>query len=205
MTVVESNDICDSAQLFNFIRSMSPDFELHKDFLSTESLHGYTQGEDIFEAVKKSCLESDLDIKCQRGHCTDGAPAMLGGQQGFVTRFTIFVAEAYSNNNVTSIHSIIHQGALYAKVTYFSDTLSKDKQIIIYIRSNALRHRQFRALLDESEEYLEDALYYNEVRWISQGQTACRVLSLRREISTFYVAKNKQCPLDNSKYLVALA
>ena len=117
---------------------------------------------------------------------------MLGMQQGFVTRFTIFVVEEYSNNNVTSIHCIIHQEALCAKGTDFSDTLCQVGQIIIYIRSNALRHRQFRALHDDSEESPVNALCYTPVRWLSQGQTACRVLNLRREISTFYATKNKQ-------------
>ena len=48
---------------------------------------------------------------------------MLGKQQGFGTRFAIFVDEEYNNNNVTIIHCIFHQGALCAKVTDFSDTL----------------------------------------------------------------------------------
>ena len=71
-------------------------------------------------------------------------------------------------------------------VTDFSDTLSLAKQIITYIRRNALRHRQFRALLDDSEESLEDVLFNTPVRWLSQGRIACRVLNQRREISTFY-------------------
>ena len=158
-----------------------------------ESLHGNTQEEDTFEAEKKSCLESYLNMECLTGLCIDGAPAMLGRQQGFVTRFSKFVAKEYSNNNVTSIHCIIHQKALCTKVTDFSGTLSQVKQIIIYIRSKARRHGQFRALLDDSEESLEDVLCYTPVRWLSQGQTECRVLNLRREISTFYATNNKLC------------
>ena len=170
-----------------------------------ESLNGNKPGEDIYEAAKKSCLESDLDMKCLRGLCTDGAPVMLHRQQGFVTCFTEYAAEEYNNNNVTIIHSIIHQEAFCAKVTDFSDTLSQVKQIIIYIRSNALRNRQFRALLNDSEECLEDVPCHTPVRWLSQGQTACRLLNLRREISTFYATRNKQCPLDNSNFMVVLA
>ena len=98
-----------------------------------ESLHGNTQGEDIFEAIKKSCLESDLDMTYLKVLCNVGAPVMLG-RQGFVTRFTKFVAE-YSNNNVISIHCNIHQEALCANVTDFSNTLSQVRQIIIYNRS----------------------------------------------------------------------
>ena len=89
LAVGESNCIWDYAQLLIFIRSLSPDIELHEDFLSMESLHG----EDILNAVKKSCLESDFAMKCLRGLSTDGAPAMLGRQHGFIMRFTIFVAE----------------------------------------------------------------------------------------------------------------
>ena len=103
----------------------------------------------------------------------------------------------YNNNNVTSIHCSIHQEALCANVTDFSDTLSQVNKIIIYIRSNALRHRRLRALLDDSDECLDDVLYYATVLWLSQGQTASRVLNLRREISTFYSTNNKQCHLDN--------
>ena len=103
------------------------------------------------------------------------------------------------------IHCIIHQEALCAKVTYFSDTLSQVKQISIYIWSTALWHQQFCALLDDSEQSLDDVMYYTPVQWFSQGQTACRVLNRRREISTFYATKKKQCTLDNSNFLVALA
>ena len=42
LAVDESNDICDSAQLLIFIRILSPDNELHKDFLPIKSLHGNT-------------------------------------------------------------------------------------------------------------------------------------------------------------------
>ena len=157
-----------------------------------ESLHGNTQGKN-------------LDIKCLSRLCTDDAPATLGRQKRFVTRFAKFVAEEYDNNNVTSIHCIIHQGALCAKVTDFNDTLRRARQIIIYFRSKSLRHRQLRALLYDCEESLENILCYTPVRWLFQGQTVCRVFNLRREISTFYSTKNKQCTLDNSKFLVAMA
>ena len=69
-------------------------------------------------------------MECLRVLCTDGAPAMLGWQQRFVTRFTKFVEEENNNNNLTSIHCIIHQEALCAKVNDFSDTLSQVRQNI---------------------------------------------------------------------------
>ena len=77
LAVDESNDICDSAQLLIFIRILSTDFEAHEDLLSMKTLSGNTRGEDIFEAVKESSLELNLDMSCLRDICTDGAPAMV--------------------------------------------------------------------------------------------------------------------------------
>ena len=48
-------------------------------------------------------------------------------------------------------------------------------------------------------------LYHVPVWWLLQGETACCVLNLWWEILMFYATKNKQCPLDNSNFLVALA
>ncbi|OAF67748.1 hypothetical protein A3Q56_04426 [Intoshia linei] len=83
LAVDESTDICDSAQLLIFVRSLSSDFITHEDLLSMETLRGIACGVDIFEAVKKSCRDSNLDMKNLRGICSDGAPAMIGRKQGF--------------------------------------------------------------------------------------------------------------------------
>ena len=53
-----------------------------------ETLATRTRGEDIFITVKNACIRSGLDLKYLRGICTDGAPAMTGNQQGFVTKFS---------------------------------------------------------------------------------------------------------------------
>ncbi|XP_029654728.1 protein ZBED8-like [Octopus sinensis] len=100
LTIDESNDICDSAQLIIFIRTLSFDFEIHKDFLSMKSLPGNVRSQDIFEIVEQCCLEFKLDMTCLRGICTDGAPAMLGRKQGFVARLTEYVSEEYNNKSV---------------------------------------------------------------------------------------------------------
>ncbi|OAF64123.1 hypothetical protein A3Q56_08167 [Intoshia linei] len=97
-SVDELTDICDSAQLLIFVRSLSPDFIIHEDLISMETLCGV----DIFEAVKKSCRDSNLDMKNVRDICNDGAPAMIGRKQGFVARLTEYVGVKYKNNRVTN-------------------------------------------------------------------------------------------------------
>ena len=53
-----------------------------------ETLATRTRGEHIFIAVKNASICSGLDLKYLRGICTEGAPAMTGNQQGFVSRIT---------------------------------------------------------------------------------------------------------------------
>ena len=80
-----------------------------------ETLATRTRGEDIFIAVKNACICSGLDLKYLRGICTNGAPAMTGNQQGFVTTFSNYVSHKYDNKEFINFHCIIHQEALRAK------------------------------------------------------------------------------------------
>ena len=60
--------------------------------------------------------------------------------------------------------------------------VSKDmNRIILFIRTNALHHRQFRELLQSSETSAEDIIYYIVVRWLSQGETSCEFCSCARK------------------------
>ena len=77
-------------------------------------------------------------------------------------------------------------------------------RIILFIRANALHHRQFREILCSSETSAEDILYHSAVRWLSIGETSRRVLQLRKEIVEYYSTKNKECPLFDKDFLKSL-
>ena len=175
LIVDESTDIKDSAQLLVFIRSLSPRFDLCEDLLSMEALSSRTRGEDIFVPVKNICLRNGLDLKNLRGIRKDGAPAMTGNLQGFVARFSEYVSEEYNNKQLISLHCFIHQEALCVKSVALNATLKEVNRIILYIRSNALHHRQFRELLELSERPAKNNLYHTAVRWLSHGETSRRV------------------------------
>ena len=203
LVVDESTDINDSAQLLIFVRCLSSNFELCEDFLSVKTLATRTRGEDIFIAVKNACIRSGLDLKYLRGICTDGAPAMTGNQQGFVTRFSDYVSNEYDNKELINLHCIIHQEALCAKSVALNIILKDVNRIILFIRANALNHRQFREILCLSETSAEDILYHSAVRWLSIGETSRRVLQLRKEIVEHYSTKNKECPLLDKDFLMS--
>ena len=130
-----------------------------------EALATRTPGEDIFIAVKNACIHPRLDLKYLRGICTDGAPAMTGDQQGFVTRFSDYVSNEYDNKELINLHCIIHQEALCAKFVALNTILKDVSCIILFIRANALHHLQFREILCSSKTSAEDILCHSAVCW----------------------------------------
>ena len=175
-----------------------------------ETLATRTRGEDIFIALKNTCIRSGLDLKYLLGICKDGAPAVTSNQQGFVTRFLDYVSNEYDNKELINLHSIIHQEALCAKSVAINTILKDVNRIILFIRANALHHRQFREILCSSETSAEDILYHSAVRWFSIGETSRRVfltiffVQLRKEIVEYYSTKNKECSLLDKDFLMSL-
>ena len=169
-----------------------------------ETLATRIRGEDIFIAVKNACIRSGLDLKYLRGIFTDDAPVMTGNQQGFVNRFSHYVSDEYDNKERINLHCIIHQKALCAKSVALNIILKDVKRIILFIRINALHHRQFREILCSSETSAEDILHHSAVRWLSIGETSRRVLQLRKEIVEYYSTKNKECPLLVKDFFMSL-
>lgn len=54
-----------------------------------------------------------------------------------------------------------------------------------FIRSRALKHRQFKEFLDELDSEYGDLVYFCEVRWLSRGKCLKRFFDLREEVQIF--------------------
>ena len=116
----------------------------------------------------------------------DGAPTMTGNQQGFVTRFSDYVSNEYDNKELINLHCIIHHEALCAKSVALNAILKDVNRLTLFIRANALHHRQIREILCSSETSAEDILYHSAARWLSIGEISRSVLQLRKEIIEYY-------------------
>ncbi len=90
-----------------------------------------------------------------------------------------------------------------AKSVGLVDVMRDVVKIVNNIRSKALSHRQFKALMDAQ---YGDVLYHQEVRWLSRGKVLRRFFDLRDEIRGFQESKdgNIQVPTDK-KWLSDLA
>ena len=166
LAVDESTDINDSAQLLIFFLCLSLSFELCKDFLSMETLATRTRGEEIYIAVKNACIHSGLDLKNLRGICTDGAPAMTGNQQGFVTRFSDCVSNKYDNKELINLDCIIHQEVLDAKSIALNTILKDVNRIILFIRANA-------CIIDNFEKFYAQVKHLLRTYFISPQFGGC--------------------------------
>ena len=109
-----------------------------------------------------------------------------------------------AESSTFNFHCIIHQEALCAKSVALNTILKDVNRIILFIRANALHHRQFREILCSSETSTEVILYYSEVRWLSIAETSHRLPKLRKEIVEYYSTKSKECPYLDKDFLMSL-
>ena len=106
----ESTDISDTAQLVTFVRGVAITFDVVEKLLDICPLKGTTTGKDVFAEVNQVIKKFKLSMNKLIGITTDGAPAITGKQNGFVTLLAKSVP-----HEIIAHHCIIHQENLCAK------------------------------------------------------------------------------------------
>ncbi|XP_073346963.1 general transcription factor II-I repeat domain-containing protein 2-like [Pagrus major] len=197
----ESTDISDSAQLLIFLRGVNEDFEVCQELAGLETLKGTTKGTDVFMAVQRVMDRNSLKWENLSGITTDGAPAMVGKRVGLTTLVSDKVREF--GGSVLKYHCILHQEQLCAKSIGLKNVMQDVVAIVNNIRSKALSHRQFKALLDEMEAQYGDVLYHQEVRWLSRGKVLRRFFELREEIGAFQATKKNNIQVPSDKHWIS--
>ncbi|XP_064108016.1 general transcription factor II-I repeat domain-containing protein 2A-like [Macrobrachium nipponense] len=80
----ESTDVTSTAQLLVFVRGVTEDFSIHEELVGLSSLKGQTTGSDLLNGLLEQISVIELDLDKLVGISTDGAPAMIGKQNGLV-------------------------------------------------------------------------------------------------------------------------
>ena len=91
-------------QLVVFIRGVTDNFEVIEEFLDMASMKATTTGQNICEEVIKMMKKFEIDTSKLVGITTDGAPSMVGKNNGFAKRFLDFI----QGEDVLVNHCIIH-------------------------------------------------------------------------------------------------
>ena len=197
----ESTDISDSAQLLVFLRGVNEDFEVCQELAGLETLKGTTRGIDIFKAVEQVMDKNGLKWENLSGITTDGAPAMVGKRAGLTALVSDKVCEC--GGSIFKYHCILHQEQLCAKNIGQKNEMQDVVGIVNNIRSKALSHRQFKAVVDEMDAQYGDVLYHQEVRWLSCGKVLRRFFELREEIRVFQATKENNIQVPSDKHWIA--
>jgi len=181
----ESIDISDISQMAVYIRYLW-NSKVKEELLTLLPLHDRTTGEILFKNFQKFMESNNLSFDNILSIATDGAPAMIGKVNGFITLIK------NRNSKIIALHCIIHQTVLCAKL--FGDLkniMTAIMKIINYLRSHsALQHRLLKAFLQECESEYIDLLVHNDVRWLSKGNELNRLICLLPEIRSFLESRN---------------
>ena len=140
----ESTDQSDTAQLVIFIRGIDENFNIIEEMLDLCHIKGTTTGKDIYEFVNLSLDKFNIDRKNIYSITTDGAPALTGKHNGFITLFKESV-----DHEILSYHCLIHQQQLCAQKLNMKHLMTDLVKAVNLIRSRGLCHRKFKAFLDE--------------------------------------------------------
>ncbi|KAM4611569.1 general transcription factor II-I repeat domain-containing protein 2-like [Polymixia lowei] len=201
----ESTDITDTAQLAIYVHGVDDNFVVMEELLTVAPMHGHTTAQEIFRQLCDAIVDVGLPWKRFAGITTDGAPSMTGRRNGLVALVQRKLEEEGVEEAI-ALHCIIHQQALCSKCLKFDNVMSVVVKCINHIRSRGLKHREFRAFLEEIESAYEDVLYFTKVRWLSRGNVLKRFFELRVEVKAFMEKAGMAVPvLSDPKWLMDLA
>ena len=91
------------------------------------------------------------------------------------------------NFNIISLHCIIHQTILTAKLNNeFKDLMNETMKLINFLKSKSpLKPRRLISFLGDLDANYSDLLTHNDVEWLSRGNSIASVWILDTKFCTF--------------------
>ncbi|XP_034397245.1 general transcription factor II-I repeat domain-containing protein 2A-like [Cyclopterus lumpus] len=199
----ESCDIQDKPQLAIFARSVSNECMIKEELLDIVTLKDRTRGIDVKEAMMAAFAKANLPIPKLTAIATDGAPAMIGSVNGLVG----LCKADQTFPDFWNFHCIIHREQLVSKSLNLNNAMKPVMEIVNYIRTHALNHRQFRNLIAELDQGLPgDLPLHCTVRWLSKSKVFSRFFELLDAVKLFMEEKDKDYPeLSDLEWIMDLA
>ncbi|KAI5092863.1 protein transcription factor II-I repeat domain-containing protein 2B-like protein [Silurus meridionalis] len=108
VTLDETTDITDTAQLAMYVRGVNDNFEVMEELLRVIPMHGRTTAQEIFCQLCDAIRNAGLPWKRFVGIPTHGAPSMTGRKNGLVALVKKKLEEEGVEEAI-ALHCIIHQ------------------------------------------------------------------------------------------------
>ena len=86
---------------------------------------------------------------------------MIGKREGAVILLQKHLEGLDRNGKITSIHCLIHQEVLCAKISIFKSVMHTVVKAVTVILSHGTNHHQFRQFLLEAENEYDDLLFFS--------------------------------------------
>ena len=149
--------------------------------LFAKLLETVTTGLSIFEAIKPWFDGNQIPFGNLVSCATDGAPFMLGKQNGFITHMKELCP------SILAVHCIVHRHHLVAKK--IGSDLYESLRVVIQTVNKTNSHSQYDRLfrnfcVDTEQEHVRFILH-TEVRWLSRTNCLARFVKLFDTIVNF--------------------
>ena len=187
----ESCDISDTAQLVFWVRYTSQNFETKEELLAMCGMRDRVRALDILNVFNSLVEKFELNLSKLVSVTTDGAATMTGVKSGFIALFRKQIQDSGSSANLIAIHCILHQQNLAVRSIKTGDfqVVETVEKIVNFLRSSSLRHRQFIELLKDCDTEHIDLPYFFSVRWLSCGNLLGKFSDLLEQIKEFLISK----------------
>ena len=175
--------------------------EVREELCCLKLMYDTTKGKDLVKTFIDHFDQKEVNIKKIFAVTTDGAPAMVGKHNGFVS-----LIEDKIGHPIMRFHCIIHQENLCAKISnsdlkQMMSTVTKIMNFLV--GRSALTHRQFQTLPDEMVSAYQDIALHCNVRWLSCGKVLERFVECLDVIKSFMVGKGQSySELDDKQWLM---
>ena len=169
------------AILMAYARFIDDSCKLCEEKLFAKLLETDTTGLSFFEA-RKSCFDENQIRFGNLVFCeTDGAPSMLGKQNGFIA----YMKKLCSS--ILAVHCVVHRHHLVAKKigSDLHESLRVVIQTVKKIKSHSKYDRHFRKFSIDAEQEDVRLILRTEVRWLSKGNCLARFVKLFDTIVNF--------------------
>ncbi|KAJ4927684.1 hypothetical protein JOQ06_015487 [Pogonophryne albipinna] len=124
-----------------------------------------TRGIDVKETMINVFVKANVPKQKLTAIATDGEPSLVGSVNGLV-------GLCKADNTFPefwNFHCIIHREQLVSKSLNLDNVMKPVMEIVNYIRTHALNHRQFKNLIAELDQRLPgDLPLHCTVRWLSK-------------------------------------
>ena len=171
MALDESTDEEDTAQLLIFIRGINRNFVITKELLGLESMKDTTTGKDLFEHAVHCVEKKNFSWNKIASITTDGAKAFTGKNMGVVKLLKKKLKAEDANSDVMSFHCILHQESLCKAAQDLRHVIDPIVSVVNTIRARALRHRQFKSLLEDLKAEYGDVIITTQCEVAEPGKS----------------------------------